>query len=405
MTGCYSRFDRPEEVVTTVPVGPLMFAELWHGPTGAFKDLSLAILARVVDLFLKKRNKRSVILVSTSGDTGSAAIHSVAGMERVHIMVMYPRHMVSRTQELQMTTVSSPNAHVFSVDGTSDDTDVVIAKLFADSDFAKEYSLNVFNSPNICRLLVQMAHFIYLYLQLCPEVDQDVLFCVPTGGLGNISSGMLARGMGFPIKFLAAVNDNDSVRRTLTSGVYEVPPTVHKTLSCAMDISVPYNMERLFYYFSGGKSDVVTAIMSEFEENGKCVLPKSLMDTNTCVSSVCVSGEEVVSTMKEVWSNHGYLICPHTAVAARAALDLVKRRCVMEEGTESVATSSPLKPIVICTATPAKFAEAVKKAGLALPPSPMFDALGTLPERKLYMNKDEDWCQVMKQAIRNLHWN
>lgn len=247
MTGCYSRFDRPEEVVTTVP-GPLVFAELWHGPTGAFKDLSLAILARVVDLFLRKRDKRSVILVSTSGDTGSAAICSVASMERVHIMVMYPRHMISRTQELQMTTVTSPNAHVFSVDGTSDDIDVVIAKLFADSDFAKEYSLNVFNSPNICRLLVQAA---YLYLQLCPEVDQDVLFCVPTGGLGNISSGMLARGMGLPVKFLAAVNDNNSVHRTLTSGVYEVPPTVHKTLSCAMDISVPYNMERLFHYFSG----------------------------------------------------------------------------------------------------------------------------------------------------------
>lgn len=163
------------------------------------------------------------MLVSTSGDTGSAAIHSVLGRERIQLMVMYPRHMVSRTQELQMTTVQAPNVRVFSVDGTSDDTDVVMSTLFADSDFSKKYNLNVFNSLNVCRVLVQAVHFIYLYLQLCPEADQDVLFCVPTGGLGNVSSGMLARGMGLPIQFLAAVNENDSVFQTLTSGVYKVP--------------------------------------------------------------------------------------------------------------------------------------------------------------------------------------
>lgn len=120
----------------------------------------------------------------------------------------------------------------------------------------------------------------------------------------------------------------------------------------------------------------------------------------TRVSSVCVPEGEVVRTMKEVWSDHGYLICPHSSGPHQD-----QRRRGMEEGTESVATSSPLKPIVICTATPAKFAEAVKKAGLALPPSPMFDDLGSLSERKLYMNKDEDWCQIVRQAIQNLRWN
>lgn len=409
MEGCYANFDNPDEVVSCAHVGPLVFAELWHGPTGAFKDLSLVVLARVVRHFLRRRGQRSVVLVSTSGDTGSAAIHSVLGMEKdVQLLVMYPRHMVSRTQELQMTTVQAPNVRVFSVDGTSDDTDVVMATLFAEKDFARKHNLNVFNSLNICRVLVQMVHFFYLYLQLCPEADQDVLFCVPTGGLGNISSGMLAREMGLPVKFLAAVNENDCVFQTLRSGVYKVPSTVHKTVSCAMDISVPYNMERILYCLSGGNVALVRETMQEFMRNKSCLFPGSVMDANTCISSASVPEGVVLATMREVWQQHGYLICPHTAVATRAALDLLKDReqgaGKEEEEEDSVKTASPLalKPVVICTATPAKFAEAAERAGLPLPPSPRFNNLGGLEEHKLYMNKGEDWVKIMKQEIEKM---
>lgn len=407
MDGCYAKFDEPDRVVRCVEKGPLCFAELWHGPTGAFKDLSLAVLGRVVDLFLERRGERSVVLVSTSGDTGSAAIHSVLGLERLQVMVMYPRHMISKTQRLQMTTVSAPNVHVFSLEGSSDDGDVVTKKLFADTEFAKRHNLNVFNSPNVCRLLVQSAHFIYLYLQQCPAADQEVLFCVPTGGLGNISSGMLARGMGFPVKFLAAVNENDTVYRALERGVYETPPTVLKTLSCAMDISVPYNMERIFHCFSLGDGEVVSQIMREFERSGSCVLPPALLAANDAVSSVRVGGDVVVSTMREVWQEYGYLVCPHTAVATRAALDLFRRRAGEEgekegEAGESARTSTCKKLVVICTATPAKFAEAADAAGLKLPPSPKFDALDKLQEKKpCDMDKGQDWEQIMRKAIEN----
>lgn len=301
-----------------------------------------------------------------------------------------------------MTTVVSPNVHVFSVDGSSDDADVVVNTLFADSGFAKKHSLNVFNSPNVCRLLVQSINFIYLYLQLCPEADQEVLFCVPTGGLGNIASGMLARSMGLPVKFLAAVNENDTVFQALESGVFKSSPSVHKTLSCAMDINFPYNIERLFYYFTGGNTDMVKRIMNDFENEGLCNLPASVMESNTAVSSVRVLGEGCVSTMQEVWKEHGYLICPHTAVATRAALDLLKRREVAGKEKESIKTSTCQRLAVICTATPAKFAEAAAKAGLTLPPSPIFDGLGSLPEKKLYMDKGQDWCQIMRRAIEKV---
>lgn len=399
MKGCYSKFDDPEKVVSTVDVGSLCFAELWHGPTGAFKDISLAVLARVVNFFLEKRKKRSIVLVSTSGDTGSAAIMSVVDLQHIQIMVMYPRHMISQTQRLQMTTVAAPNVHVFSLDGTSDDSDVIMMKLFQDSDFAKKYNLNVFNSLNICRLLVQSAHFIYLYLQQCPETDREVLFCVPTGGLGNVSSGMIAQGMGFPLKFLAAVNENDSVFQVLEKGVYKVASTVHKTLSSAMDINVSYNMERLFYCFSGGNCEMVNEVMREFKEKGSCVLPTLLMGGNTAISSVCVLEEAVVATMKEVWLKHGYLICPHTAVATRAALDLLQRR-QENQATESAKTSSCTKLVIISTATLAKFAEAADMVGLVLPPSPKFDALKELPEKNpVNMDEGEDWVLIMRKAI------
>ena len=404
MTGCYDKFDDPAKVLFTADVGPLCFAELWHGPTGAFKDLSLVVLARVVDHFLGKRQKRSVVLVSTSGDTGSAAIHSILGLEHVQLMVMYPRHMISETQRLQMTTVAAPNVHVFSLDGSSDDSDVVMKNLFADSAFAKKHNLNVFNSLNVCRLLVQSAHFIYLYLQQCPEADQEVLFCVPTGGLGNISSGMIARGMGFPIKFRAAVNDNDTVYQVLEKGIFKVAPVVHKTLSCAMDINVPYNLERLFYSFTGGSCELVREVMREFEEKNSCVLPNSLTEGNVAISSVCVKEEVVVSTMKDVWEKYGYFICPHTAVATRAALDILQGR---EEGrnAESSKTSSCKKLVVICTATPAKFAEAADKAGLVLPPSARFDALKELPEQvPIKMDEGQDWEKIMRKEIENA-WN
>lgn len=320
------------------------------------------------------------------------------------MIVMYPRHMVSRTQELQMTTIQAPNVRVFSVDGTSDDADVVVTTLFADTGFAKKYNLNVFNSPNICRVLVQAVHFFYLYLKLCPEADQDVLFSVPTGGLGNISSGMLAREMGLPVKFLAAVNENDSVFQALTCGVYRLPPTVHKTLSCAMDIAVPYNMERIFHYLSGGKSEVVRKVMDEYEKCGICTLPSCITDANTCISSASVTGSVVLATMREVWQHHGYLVCPHTAVATRAALDSLdeKRRTTGDIGEKE---SSSLEPVIICTATPAKFAEAVKEAGLVLPPSPKFDGFGKMAETKLFMERGEDWCKIVRQQIEQIWTN
>lgn len=400
MSDCYHQYDNSEEVISVAQVGPLSVAELWHGPTGAFKDLALTITSRIVNFLLKKRDKRSVVMVSTSGDTGGAAIHSVLGMDRIHLMVMYPRGMVSRTQELQMTTVIAPNVKVFCIDGSSDEGDVVMTNVFADTAFSKKHNLNVFNSLNICRVLVQAVHFVYLYLQQCPAVDQHVLFGLPTGGMGNLSSGMLARAMGLPVKFLAAVNDNDTVYQTFETGIFKHTFTVHKTLSSAMDISVPYNMERVLYYLCGEDPDTIRGLMDTFKATGLCKLPPSIMaSVSTCIKAECVLGPKVLSTIKEMWGKYGYSICPHTAVATRAMLDLLQGR---ESGlvNESSATTDCKKMVVVGTATAAKFSEAAKEAGISLSPSSAYEALHLQQEKQPFrMNKGENWAQIMRSCI------
>ncbi len=159
-----------------------------------------------------------------------------------------------------------------------------------------------------------------------------------------------------------------------------------------MDISVPYNMERTLYYLSDEQPEQVKEIMDEFDKKGKSVLPPSIMASNTCVTTACVLGDQVLSTMQEIWKDYRYLICPHTAVATRAALDVLKKR-------ESNKGGADQKLIIVCTATPSKFPEAVEKAGLVLPPCPKFDVLGDLPERKEFFNKGENWSEVLKLAI------
>ena len=395
MDGCYSKFDDPSAVISTVKLGSLVLAELWHGPTGAFKDLSLSVMGKMVDFFLRKRNKRSTILVSTSGDTGSAAIQSVLGSKHIQIVVMYPRHMVSRMQELQMTTVDATNVHVFSVDGSSDDSNGVIASLQADMEFYKEYNITVFNSSNICRILVQSIHFAYLYLKQCPEVDKTITFCVPTGGMGNASSGMFIRSLGLPIKFLLAVNENDAVHQTFLSGHYSPGLSVQHTLSSAMDtITNPHYMERVWYYLAGDNSETIKAIMQEFEAKKSCTLPPFLMaEAARCICTATVNQEKLLSTMVEVWNEHQYLLCPHTSVGVAAALEHLSSMAGQEEGAM----------VVLATATAHKFLEAVETAGLPPPVSNKFEAVKKLPEKKKFMEKGQEWPQILKEAIK-LAW-
>lgn len=395
MDECYAQFSHPE-VIPVRKVGPIHVVELWHGPTGAFKDLALSVVGRLADHFLKKQGKRATVLVGTSGDTGSAAIHSVLGSKNIDIVVLYPKGRVTRVQELQMTTVNAPNVKVYSVVGTSDDADIPIKKLFADAEFIKKHTLLSLNSINVGRVLFQAVHFIYTYLRVCPAVDKEVLFSIPSGGLGNITGGYIAYLMGLPIRFLAAVNENDVVHRALHSGEFSLSDEVQQTYASAMDIQIPYNIERLFYFMSGGNCDMMRGIMEQFERKGSCSLPSEILESSRCVSTTRVGMEETLSTIQHVWKEFNYLLCPHSAIGMHAALQYLQK---LPKDADSPGRSDI---VVLATATPAKFPDVYTKIGIDLPLVPAIAELHCKPEVKSFMERGEDWEGILRQEVERL---
>ncbi|XP_053746901.1 threonine synthase-like 2 isoform X3 [Panthera pardus] len=276
----FSRFRHREVVRLSRLRNGLNVLELWHGVTYAFKDLSLCCTAQFLQYFLEKKEKHVTVVVGTSGDTGSAAIESVQGAKNMDIIVLLPKGHCTKIQELQMTTVLRENVHVFGVEGNSDELDEPIKAVFADVAFVKKHNLMSLNSINWSRVLVQMAHHFFAYFQCVPSLDMDPLprveVVVPTGAAGNLAAGCIAQKMGLPIRLVVAVNRNDIIHRTVQQGDFSLSEAVEQTLASAMDIQVPYNMERIFWLLSGSNSQVTRALMEQFERTQSVSLPKEL---------------------------------------------------------------------------------------------------------------------------------
>uniref|UniRef100_A0A2I3MKQ4 Threonine synthase-like 2 n=1 Tax=Papio anubis TaxID=9555 RepID=A0A2I3MKQ4_PAPAN len=276
----FSRFRHREVVHLSRLRNGLNVLELWHGVTYAFKDLSLSCTAQFLQYFLEKREKHVTVVVGTSGDTGSAAIESVQGAKNVDIIVLLPQGHCTKIQELQMTTVLKENVHVFGVEGNSDELDEPIKTVFADVAFVKKHNLMSLNSINWSRVLVQMAHHFFAYFQCTPSLDTHPLplveVVVPTGAAGNLAAGYIAQKIGLPIRLVVAVNRNDIIHRTVQQGDFSLSEAVKSTLASAMDIQVPYNMERVFWLLSGCDSQVTRALMEQFERTQSVNLPKEL---------------------------------------------------------------------------------------------------------------------------------
>nr|XP_008006674.2 threonine synthase-like 2 isoform X7 [Chlorocebus sabaeus] len=276
----FSRFRHREVVHLSRLRNGLNVLELWHGVTYAFKDLSLSCTAQFLQYFLEKREKHVTVIVGTSGDTGSAAIESVQGAKNVDIIVLLPKGHCTKIQELQMTTVLKENVHVFGVEGNSDELDEPIKTVFADVAFVKKHNLMSLNSINWSRVLVQMAHHFFAYFQCTPSLDTHPLplveVVVPTGAAGNLAAGYIAQKIGLPIRLVVAVNRNDIIHRTVQQGDFSLSEAVKSTLASAMDIQVPYNMERVFWLLSGCDSQVTRALMEQFERTQSVNLPKEL---------------------------------------------------------------------------------------------------------------------------------
>ncbi|XP_049712633.1 threonine synthase-like 2 isoform X1 [Elephas maximus indicus] len=392
----FSRFRHQEVVHLSRLRNGLNVLELWHGATYAFKDLSLCCTAQFLQYFLEKRERHVTVVVGTSGDTGSAAIESVQGAKNVDIIVLLPKGHCSKIQELQMTTVLKENVHVFGVEGNSDELDEPIKAVFADVDFVKEHCLMSLNSINWSRVLVQMAHHFFAYFRCAPSMDVDPLppveVVVPTGAAGNLAAGCIAQKMGLPIRLVATVNHNDIIHRTVQQGDFSLSQAVKPTLASAMDIQVPYNMERIFWLLSGSDSQVTRALMEQFERTQTLRLPRELHGKlSGAMMSESVSDEAITQAMARCWEENQYLLCPHSAVAVSYHYQQMDRQ-----------QSSNTPRCCLAPASAAKFPEAVLAARLTPEAPAEFLALEHKQTRCAPMQRGDDWTLMLRGTIEDL---
>ena len=296
--------------------------ELFHGPTLAFKDFAARFMARTMSHFLENENKEITILVATSGDTGSAVANGFFNIEGIKVIILYPSNRVSAIQEKQLTTLGG-NITALEINGTFDDCQRMVKSAFQDAELRSRFTLSSANSINVARLLPQSVDYAWAWKQ-CGE-NNPIIFSVPSGNFGNLTAGLFANRMGIPVeKFIAATNANDTFPYFLNSGTLQDQDAI-QTISNAMDVGVPSNLDRIQTLFD----DDINLIKKD-------------------ISSWSFSDDETKDCIQNIHNNFDYLIDPHTAIGVLG----------LNEYREK--TNSRTKGIVLSTAHPGKFADVIE---------------------------------------------
>ncbi|BCH26138.1 threonine synthase [Mesorhizobium sp. L-8-3] len=361
----YATF-RHDAVCPIVQTGPNQFIlELFHGPTLAFKDVAMQLLARLMDHVLAEQGKRATIVGATSGDTGGAAIEAFAGRDRTDIFILFPHGRVSPVQQRQMTSSKAGNVQTLAIEGDFDDCQALVKDMFNDHGFRDHVALAGVNSINWARIMAQIVYYFSSALSLGAP-DRAVSFTVPTGNFGDIFAGYAARRMGLPVERLViATNDNDILARTLASGSYETRGVV-ATTSPSMDIQVSSNFERLLFEASGRDAATVRRYMAGLKQSGAFTLDAPVLAAiRNEFAAGRASVEETAAAIRGTLDGTGYLLDPHTATGVHVA-------------RSHGGSATPM--VVLATAHPAKFPAAVEAACGVSPALPAW--LGDLMARE-----------------------
>ena len=363
----YATFRHPA-VVPLVQIAPDAFiAELFHGPSLAFKDVAMQILARLYDHILARQDRRQTILCATSGDTGGAAVEAFRGRSNVKVVALFPEGRISEVQRRFMTTASEANVACVAVSGTFDDCQAIVKQAFQDPVLRQAVDLSGVNSINFARIVAQAVYYFTTAAALGAP-HRPVSFCVPSGNFGDAFAGYVAHRMGLPLaRILVATNANDILDRAFRTGRY-VRGQVVPTLSPAMDIQAASNFERLFFEATGRDAAATAAAFEGFAANGELTIPPAALSAlQGMFASATIDDGEVLATIASTHAQTGQVIDPHTAVAVAA----LRRN-----------PETPGPVVVLSTAHPAKFPEDVARATGAAPPLPLgVDDLGGRPER------------------------
>ena len=346
---CELAFDFPLRIKELNETDSVL--ELFHGPTFAFKDFAARFMARTMSYFLENKDDELTILVATSGDTGSAVANGFFNVDGINVIILYPSNRVSAIQEKQLTTLGG-NITALEIDGSFDDCQRMVKAAFQNIDLRNRLSLSSANSINVARLLPQSVYYSWAW-KLCAE-NRPIIFSVPSGNFGNLTGGLLANRMGVPVeKFIAATNANDTFPHFLSSGTIKNQYAV-KTISNAMDVGVPSNLDRIQNLFHDDINQVKVDI-----------------------SSWSFTDKDTKESIRNIQDEFGYLIDPHTAVGV---LGLIKYRNE---------TNSKTKGVVLSTAHPGKFADVIE---------PIIGNKTALPESlQIAMKKEKNSIKMPKQ--------
>jgi threonine synthase len=347
----YSTFNHPA-VAPLVQIGPEAFiAELFHGPSLAFKDVAMQILARLYDHILARQNRHQTILCATSGDTGGAAVEAFRGAKQVKVVALFPEGRISEVQRRFMTAATEPNVACVAVAGTFDDCQAIVKQAFQDQVLRQAVDLSGVNSINFARIAAQAVYYFTSAVALGAP-HRAVNFCVPSGNFGDAFAGYVASRMGLPIgRIVVATNSNDILARAFEDGRY-ARGQVQATISPAMDIQSASNFERLYFECVDREPVETARAFDAFASAGALdIPPKAFSAMRGMFRGLAVGDDEARRTIVATLNETGELVDPHTAVALAAL-----KRAEPAQG--------PV--VVLSTAHAAKFPEDVAAAaGLA----------------------------------------
>lgn len=339
-----------------------VYLELFHGKTIAFKDMALSVLPHLMTAAARKNGLRNeiVILTATSGDTGKAALAGFADVPGIRILVFYPKNGVSPIQERQMVTQKGRNTRVVGIYGNFDDAQTGVKQLFSDAKLKEEmarmgFQFSSANSINIGRLVPQIVYYVYAYAQMLKTGriadGEEINVAVPTGNFGNILAAYYAGNMGVPIRrLLCASNENRVLFDFLTTGVYDKNREFVLTSSPSMDILVSSNLERLIYRIAGEDAGKNAALMRALSAEGRYALTEEMRAQLSGFYGNYAGEAECAARIRTLYENTGYIIDPHTAVAA------------VVRGKYREQTGDGTKTLIVSTASPFKFTRSVMTA-------------------------------------------
>ena len=359
--------------------------ELFHGPTLAFKDIAMQVLARLYEQVLDRSSSRLTIVGATSGDTGSAAIEALHHSEKCTLFILHPKDKISSVQRRQMTCVLAPNVHNIAINGSFDDCQAILKALFNDPSFRQQVNLSGVNSINWARILPQVVYYFVAAVALGAP-DRRVSFSVPSGNFGNAFAGFVAKKMGLPIeRLVVASNANDILSRAINTGEHRLMKVL-PTCAPSMDIQIASNFERLLFEVYRRDGVVMRALMDELARSRSFTIAAKPLALIQQLFATCRCDEpQIMSTIAKTYRTTGQVIDPHTAIGVYA-------------GQQHQRQGVPM--ISLATAHPAKFAASAHAAcgeQCDLPPR-----LADLHQRQeRYQVMDNDTQQVRNYILEN----